>query len=177
MHSRRKTEIFDGFRSYLVKLVLSLSPGLAVAGGVYALHRSRESVIAMPSGLLLIFEPTGWGSQMVLKYVDMTSRCHKKSMNINKNTIKTMELASEFFRTFSDLISSSGQPKPIWYISTALLALAALTIPVVMPQAPQKEAWPSSSPDENMIRFFLSQIRIPNSVRFFFFRYHHTYHH
>ena len=31
-------------RSYVAKLALSLSPGLAVAGGVYALYRSKESV-------------------------------------------------------------------------------------------------------------------------------------
>ena len=31
-------------RSYLAKLALSLSPGLAIAGGAYALYRSKESV-------------------------------------------------------------------------------------------------------------------------------------
>jgi len=63
--------------SYLAKLLLSLTPGLAVAGGAFALYRSKES-----------------------------------------------------------------QPKPIWYISTALLAMLALTIPVVIPQMPQKEEVP-----------------------------------
>jgi len=65
------------FESYLAKLALSLSPGLAVAGGAYALYRSKES-----------------------------------------------------------------QPKPMWYLSTALLAMVALAVPLVMPELPAKEVVP-----------------------------------
>lgn len=65
------------FESYVAKLALSLSPGLAIAGGVYALYRSKES-----------------------------------------------------------------QPKPMWYLSTALLALVALAVPLVMPELPAKEVVP-----------------------------------
>lgn len=65
------------FEFYVVKLALSLSPGLAIAGGAFALYRSKES-----------------------------------------------------------------QPKPMWYLSTLLLAMVALAVPLVMPEFPAKQVAP-----------------------------------